>query len=183
MSAVLPLLVPTINGYKRLVGGEAFWAPNAVTYGYDSRAASVRVISPPSVPAYATRFEVRVPGADMNPFFALAAIFALGLRGIEKKLKIPTPPVSHFTLEDKRNGKVTMLPQSLEAATKRMMAPDSIARQALGDELVDHFGGTREHEVKLWNEAVTNWEGTRTGDLEVNFCSLIHAVERYMELA
>ena len=76
MFAVLPLLVPTINGYKRLVGGEAFWAPNAVTYGYDSRAASVRVISPPSVPAYATRFEVRVPGADMNPFFALAAIFA-----------------------------------------------------------------------------------------------------------
>ncbi|KAJ2924002.1 hypothetical protein H1R20_g13091, partial [Candolleomyces eurysporus] len=47
---VLPLLVPTINGYKRLVGGEAFWAPNAVTYGYDSRAASIRIISPPSCP-------------------------------------------------------------------------------------------------------------------------------------
>jgi len=99
-------LVPTINGYKRLVGGEAFWAPNAVTYGYDSRAGSVRIISPPSVPPSATRFEVRVPGADMNPYFALSAIFALGLRGIEKKLELNILPVTQMTQEDKRSGKV-----------------------------------------------------------------------------
>ena len=56
-----------------------------------------------------------------------------------------------------------MLPQSLEAATVRMMAKDSVAREAavFGDDFVEHFGGTREHEVKLWNEAVTNWEGKR----------------------
>ncbi|KZT71303.1 glutamine synthetase/guanido kinase [Daedalea quercina L-15889] len=165
---VMPALVPTINGYKRLVGGEAFWAPNAVTYGYDSRAASVRIISPPSVPPAATRMEIRVPGADMNPYFALSAILALGLRGIEKKLKLPGPPVGQLTLEDKRSGKVQMLPQSLETATERMMRPESIAREetVLGDDFVDHFGGTRQHEVRLWNEAVTNWE-----------------VERYLELA
>ena len=54
-----------------------------------------------------------------------------------------------------------MLPTSLEAATARMMAKDSIAREAavFGDDFVEHFGGTREHEVRLWNEAVTNWEG------------------------
>lgn len=54
-----------------------------------------------------------------------------------------------------------MLPISLEAATLRMMDRDSIAREPemFGDVFVDHFGGTREHEVKLWNEAVTNWEG------------------------
>lgn len=39
------------------------------------------------------------------------------------------------------------------------MRPDSIARDVLGNEFVEHFGGTRRHEVKLWNEAVTNWEG------------------------
>ncbi|KAG7447992.1 glutamine synthetase/guanido kinase [Guyanagaster necrorhizus] len=162
------LLVPTINGYKRLVGGEAFWAPNAVTYGYDSRAASIRILSPPSVPPSATRFEVRIPGADMNPYFALSAVFLLGLRGIEKNLKLTTPPISHFTPEDKKNGKVKMLPISLEAATTRMMKPESIARESgmLGDVFVEHYGGTREHEVKLWNEAVTDWE-----------------VERYIELA
>lgn len=99
-------LVPTINGYKRLVGGEAFWAPNAVTYGYDSRAASVRLIAPPSVPPAATRLEVRVPGADMNPYFALAAVFALGLRGIEKRLALPGPPIGMLSAEDRRSGKV-----------------------------------------------------------------------------
>lgn len=98
--------MPTINGYKRLVGGEAFWAPNAVTYGYDSRAASVRLIAPPSVPASATRLEVRVPGADMNPYFALAAIFRLGLRGIEKKLALAGPPMALLSPEDKKNGNV-----------------------------------------------------------------------------
>lgn len=40
-----------------------------------------------------------------------------------------------------------------------MMAPSSVAREVFGNEFVDHFGGTREHEVQLWNEAVTNWEG------------------------
>ncbi|KAK0450948.1 hypothetical protein EV421DRAFT_1888724 [Armillaria borealis] len=168
LAGILDGLVPTINGYKRLVGGEAFWAPNAVTYGYDSRAASIRILSPPSVPPSATRFEVRIPGADMNPYFALSAVFLLGLRGIERKLKLTTPPISHFTPEDKKNGKVKMLPISLEAATIRMMKPESIAREPemLGDVFVEHYGGTREHEVKLWNEAVTDWE-----------------VERYIELA
>jgi hypothetical protein len=52
-----------------------------------------------------------------------------------------------------------MLPLSLEVATAKMVRPDSIAREIFGDEFVDHFGGTREHEIKLWNEAVTNWEG------------------------
>ncbi|KAH9981333.1 hypothetical protein BGW80DRAFT_1434505 [Lactifluus volemus] len=138
-------LVPTINGYKRLVGGEAFWAPNAVTYGYDSRTASVRVISPPSVPPAATRFEIRVT-AQM---------------GIEKKLALATAPISHFSLDDKKAGKITMLPQSLEAATERMVRPNSVAREIFGDAFVDHFGGTREHEIKLWNEAVTSWEVER----------------------
>jgi glutamine synthetase len=49
----------------------------------------------------------------------------------------------------------------LEEATKAMMKPDSIAREVFGDDFVDHFGGTRQHEVRLWNEAVTNWEGKR----------------------
>jgi len=52
-----------------------------------------------------------------------------------------------------------MLPQSLEAATARMMRQGSVAREVLGDDFVEHFGGTREHEVGLWNSAVTNWEG------------------------
>lgn len=52
-----------------------------------------------------------------------------------------------------------MLSTSLESATARMMAESSIAREVFGDDFVEHFGGTRQHEVNLWNEAVTNWEG------------------------
>lgn len=163
---VMPMLVPTINGYKRLVGGEAFWAPNAVTYGYDSRQASVRIISPPSVPPEDTRFEIRVPGADMHPYYALGAIFLLGLRGIKIEASLKDPPISTLTPEDKLQGK--MLPRTLEEATLRMMDRNSIAREPdmFGNDFVDHFGGTRLHELKVWSEAVTNWE-----------------VERYLELA
>ena len=56
-----------------------------------------------------------------------------------------------------------MLPLSLEAATQRMMRSESIAREeaVFGNDFVDHYGGTRNHEVNLWNQAVTNWEGTQ----------------------
>jgi len=137
-----------------------------VTYGYDCRGASVRIISPPSVPPVATRFEVRVPGADMNPYFALSAIFKLGLRGIAKQMKLTTPPISMFQNDPALKKEVVLLPHSLEEATTRMMRPGSVAREIFGDEFVDHYGGTRVHEVHMWNQAVTNWE-----------------VERYLELA
>jgi len=155
---VMPMFVPTINGYRRLLGGEAFWAPNSITYGYDSRVASIRIISPPSVPPASTRFEVRVPGADMNPYFALSAIFGLGIRGINKKLSLPVPPITQVIPGDE---KVKKLATSLEAATGRMMLPESVAREVFGNEFVDHYGGTREHEVDRWNRAVTDWEIAR----------------------
>lgn len=100
--------------------------------------------------------EVRVPGADMNPYFALSAIFLLGLRGIEKKLSIPVPPVKDL-MGDK--SKVVKLATGLDSAINLFMRDGSVAREVLGDEFVEHFGGTREHEVRMWNEAVTNWEG------------------------
>ena len=189
--------VPTINGYKRLLGGEAFWAPNAITYGYDSRAASIRIISPPIVPLAATRFEVRVPGADMNPYIALSAIFGLGLRGIEKKLSLPGPPISQLSPEDKNVSpsidrrfdlqltfvlQVRLLPTSLETATERMMRPDSIAREVFGDEFVDHYGGSRQHEVNAWNQAVTDWESKCQANPVNHLRRLTTVVKRYLEL-
>jgi hypothetical protein len=49
------------------------------------------------------------------------------------------------------------LAKSLKEATATFMRPDSVAREVFGDAFVDHFGGTREHEVRLWEEAVTDW--------------------------
>lgn len=158
----MPLLCPTINSYKRLVGGEAFYAPNLCSYGYDSRVASVRILAPPGAPDYATRFEVRVPGADMNAPLAFAAIFALGHYGMQNKLKLPYGPIGAPGVTRENLPK---LPTSLETATERFMAKDSIARKVLGDATIDHIGGTRLHEVEVFKQTVTDWEMARYMEL------------------
>ncbi|KAI2610505.1 putative glutamine synthetase [Hypoxylon sp. NC1633] len=150
---VMPMLAPTINSYKRLV--ENFWAPVTVSWGLEHRAASVRLIAPPTSKPGATRFEVRVPGADTNPYFVMAAILALGWRGVELGLEIPIPPLGKG---DENKDKGARLAKSLREATDRFMSKDSIAREVFGDDFVEHFGGSRENEIRLWDEAVTDWE-------------------------
>lgn len=152
---IMPLFAPTINSYKRLV--ENFWAPVTVSWGLEHRAASIRLIAPPTSSPKATRFEVRVPGADANPHFALAAILATGWRGVEKKLEIPVPPLGKGEDTGSASDKGARLAKNLKDANDIFMRKDSIAREVFGDEFVDHFGGTREHEVVLWQEAVTDW--------------------------
>jgi len=71
----MPCLVPTVNGYKRLV--ESYWAPVNVSYAYENRVASVRIISPPLGDRAATRLEVRVPGADVSLFALRLALTPL----------------------------------------------------------------------------------------------------------
>lgn len=93
----------------------------------------------------------------MQPHFALSAIFLLGLRGITKQLDLPFPPVSQQQAQGD-NAEVRKLAVSLESATLAMMREGSVAREVFGDAFVEHFGGTRLHEVNVWNVAVTNWE-------------------------
>jgi glutamine synthetase len=152
---IMPMLAPTINSYKRLV--ENFWAPVTVSWGLEHRAASIRIIAPPTCKPQATRFEIRVPGADANPHYVLAAILATGWRGVEQKLAFPCPPLGKG---DDVGGKTDMgvrLARTLREATDRFMHVGSIARQVFGDDFVEHYGGTREHEIRLWDEAVTDW--------------------------
>ncbi|EON66471.1 glutamine synthetase [Coniosporium apollinis CBS 100218] len=152
---VMPIVAPTINSYKRLV--ENFWAPVTVSWGLEHRAASIRLIAPPTASPKATRFEVRVAGADANPYMVLAAILALGWRGVEKKLEIPVPPLGKGEDVGGAADKGIRLAKSLKEANQRFMRKESVAREVFGDEFVEHFGGTREHEVRLWEEAVTDW--------------------------
>ena len=154
MPDVMPLFAPTINSYKRLV--ENFWAPVTVSWGLEHRIASIRLISPPLADAKATRFEIRTPGADVHPHYAIAAIFALGMRGIKLKLPLTIPPMGTSSPD-----KFERLPRNLRSATEKFMAKGSIAREVLGDGFVDHYGATRLHEVAEWDDAVTNWEVTR----------------------
>jgi glutamine synthetase len=87
----------------------------------------------------------------------LAAIIALGWRGVEKKLEIPVPPLSKGEDMGGSGDKGARLAKNLGAAVATFTRKDSVAREVFGDSFVDHFGGTREHELRLWEEAVTDW--------------------------
>lgn len=91
----------------------------------------------------------------MNPYYAMAAIFGLGLRGIEKKLKLPYGPID---APDVTRQTLIKLPTSLESATATFKREGSVAREVFGDYFVDHFAGTRENEVEEHRRAVTSWE-------------------------
>lgn len=151
----MPIVAPTVNSYKRLV--ENFWAPVTVSWGLEHRAASIRLIAPPTCPPKGTRLEIRVAGADANPHLVLATVLALGYRGIERKLAMSVPPLGKGQNIGDDLDKGERLAKSLKEATARFAAKGSVAREALGDEFVEHFAGTREHEVRLWDEAVTDW--------------------------
>mgnify|MGYP003551159761 FL=1 len=144
-----PMFWPTINSYKRLVDG--FWAPVKPTWGIDNRTASFRVIagSPKS-----TRLETRCPGADMNPYLATAAVIAAGMHGVEKGLKLTTPPITG-TNQGAEN--IPRAPRSL-IETTRIFQASELARDWFGDLFVDHFAATREWEWRQWQDAVTDWE-------------------------
>jgi glutamine synthetase len=144
-----PMFWPTINSYKRLVDG--FWAPVKPTWGMDNRTASFRVIagSPKS-----TRLETRCPGADVNPYLAKAAVIAAGLYGVEKGLKLTTPPITG-TNQGAEN--ISRAPRTL-IETTRNFSNSKIARDFLGDTFVEHFAATREWEWRQWLDGVTDWE-------------------------
>jgi glutamine synthetase len=144
-----PMFWPTVNSYKRLVDG--FWAPVKPTWGLDNRTASFRVIAGS---AKATRLETRCPGADVNPYLAMAAVIAAGLHGVEKGLKLTAPPI---TGTNQGADDVPRAPRSLIRSTQNFKT-SAIARDWLGDTFVDHFAATREWEHRQWQDAVTDWE-------------------------
>ncbi len=139
---------PTVNSYKRSV--ENTWAPTTATWGHENRTCAIRVIgdSPQSM-----RVEYRQPGADMNPFVAMAASLAAGLWGIEHGVEPPPP--------SEGNGYAATgaapLPRSLKDAVELLRRSER-ARALLGDGFVDHYLRTREWEVRQFERAVTTWE-------------------------
>jgi glutamine synthetase len=142
---IMPLLAPNINSYKRMV--ENYWAPIRVSWGFEDRLSSVRLVAPPTCKPKSTRLEVRVPGADLHPHYALSGLFRAGLRGVDKGMQVKLPPGEQGEL----------LPNSLGEAVGRFERPGSVAREIMGDAFVDAFTISRRHELRVWREAVTDW--------------------------
>ncbi len=139
---------PTVNSYKRSVPNT--WAPMTASWGIENRTCALRVIRPGPK---ATRVEVRLSGADMNPYLAMAASVAAGLHGLEARPKLP-PPVSGNAYEGSPGE---LLPRNLGEAVARLRG-SKVAREWLGEAFVEHYARTREWEWRKFERAVTDWE-------------------------
>ncbi|MEV8615522.1 glutamine synthetase family protein [Amycolatopsis sp. NPDC051373] len=140
---------PNINSYKRFVRGS--FAPTAVAWGTDNRTCALRVVGHGD----SLRVENRVPGGDVNPYLAVAALIAAGLHGIENEL--PLEP--EFTGNAYGSDKPTVPTTLGEAAD--VLTGSRIAREAFGDDVVDHYLNAARVEREAFEKAVTDWELVR----------------------
>jgi glutamine synthetase len=147
---VMPFYAPTVNSYKRYV--DASWAPTRLAWSYDNRTAGFRVVGHDT----SLRIECRIPGADCNPYLALAASLASGLDGIRNRID----PPDCFTGDIYAAHDLPRVPYTLGEATARF-ASSPFAREAFGADVVEHYTHFFDTEQAAYNKAVTDWERGR----------------------
>lgn len=146
---LLLMMAPTVNSYKRLVKG--FWAPTSATWGIDNRTCAFRVIQGGEK---ASRVEVRIPGADMNPYLSISACLAAGLYGIEHKLELNQEMVKGNGYDCKI---ASPFPENLRDAAF-VFSESTIAKELFGEEFVKHYTQSRLWEWEQYQKSVTDWE-------------------------
>jgi glutamine synthetase len=140
---------PNINSYKRFVDGS--FAPTAIAWGMDNRTCAVRVVGH----GLGMRMELRAPGGDVNQYLAVSALIAGGLYGIERELELPEAlPGNAY------NSTAERLPTTLSEAAA-LFAKSEVAREAFGDDVVEHYLNNARVELAAFNSAVTDWERVR----------------------
>jgi len=141
---------PYVNSYRRYVPGS--WAPTAVVWGVDNRTCGFRTVGHGD----ACRVECRIPGADVNPYLALAAVIAAGLWGVEHRLELPPPYTGNaYEVPD-----VDRIPSTLVEAIGQLES-STIAAAAFGDDVHHHLVNTARQEWVKANQVVTDWELAR----------------------
>ncbi len=140
---------PNINSYKRFAAGS--FAPTALAWGVDNRTCALRVVGHGA----GLRVENRVPGGDVNPYLAVAAMMAGGLHGIREKLVLREEFVGNAYSSD-----LPRVPATLAQAGEQL-ARSAVARQAFGDDVVEHYLNAAAVEIAAFNAAVTDWERIR----------------------
>jgi glutamine synthetase len=141
------MYAPTINSYKRYVDGS--FAPTAIAWGPDNRTCALRLVGHgPSL-----RVECRVPGGDVNPYLALAALIAAALDGVERPAALPEPVTSNaYELTD-----VPRVPATMDEALA-LWTGSALARKTFSDEVVEHYATMARVEIAAYRGAVTDWE-------------------------
>ncbi|HEX2894703.1 MAG TPA: glutamine synthetase family protein [Marmoricola sp.] len=144
------LYAPNINSYKRYAAGS--FAPTAIAWGLDNRTCAIRLVGHGA----SARLENRVPGGDVNPYLALAAMLAGGLHGIAEELPLEEQLVGNAYESDKPH-----VPSTLRDARDAFHG-STLARAAFGDEVVDHYTNMADVELAAYDAAVTDWELRRS---------------------
>jgi glutamine synthetase len=137
---------PNINSYKRYVAGS--FAPTAVRWGVDNRTCAVRLVGR----GLSLRAENRVPGGDVNPHLAIAAMIASGLDGIENEL-----PLEPATVGNAYTAPGPRVPATLRDALDAW-EKSQLARKAFGNEVVEPYANAARVEIAAFDAAVTDWE-------------------------
>jgi glutamine synthetase len=140
---------PTINSYKRYAAGS--WAPTTLAWGHDNRTCGYRVVGH----GKAKRVETRIPGGDVNPYLAFAAMIASGLHGIDEGLEAPPALEGNAYESDAERFPSTMRDAIAALETGGM------ARGAFGDQVVDHYLNYARTEQGQYDRFVTDWERRR----------------------
>jgi glutamine synthetase len=140
---------PNVNSYKRYAKGS--FAPTAVAWGKDNRTCSLRVVGHGN----SLRVENRIPGGDVNPYLAIAAMIAAGLHGIENELSLEDEFAGNAYETDKPH-----VPTNLREA-QELFANSEAALAAFGDEVVEHYLNMARVEIEAFDAAVTDWERYR----------------------
>jgi glutamine synthetase len=141
---------PNINSYKRYAAGS--FAPTAVAWGFDNRTCALRVVGH----GPGLRFENRLPGGDVNPYLAVAAMIAAGLHGVDNELALE-PALEGNAYE----SDAPRVPTTLHEAAD-LLVTSEIARAAFGDDVVAHYANTARVELAAFDAAVTDWELIRS---------------------
>ncbi|WP_409288862.1 glutamine synthetase family protein [Pseudomonas sp. KCJK8927] len=144
---LLPLFAPNVNAFRRFLPDNC--APVNVAWGHDNRTVGLRV--PCASPA-AMRVENRLPGADANPYLALAATLLCGYLGMRERIE-PSAPLSgrayaHCGLS---------LPDTLDEALRRMEACDRL-KTYLGDKFVQGYVAVKRTEHRHYRQIISTWE-------------------------
>ncbi len=140
---------PNINSYKRFQLGS--FAPTAVKWGFDNRTCAIRTVGH----GESLRYENRVPGGDVNPYLAVAAMIAAGLHGVENDLDLEPAFGGNAYGSD-----APRVPSTLREAAE-LWQSSAVARAGFGDAVVDHYANAARVELTAFDAAVTDWERVR----------------------
>ncbi|MDB2321255.1 glutamine synthetase family protein, partial [Amylibacter sp.] len=144
-------LAPYVNSYKRFSKGT--FAPTKTVWSIDNRTAGFRLCGENTV---GVRVECRIGGSDLNPYLAQSVMLAAGIKGIEENLVLS----SATTGDIYEDSKAADIPQSLRLATENLRNSDFL-REALGDDVVDHYTRAAEWEQEEFDRVITDWEIAR----------------------